>query len=338
VILLFLALSSFFAARSIEGYAPPDRPSKKAAESTAPLRLETSVDAMGSTYTMAMYGDDAQRLRAAAEEAAEEVRRLDRMLSNYIPDSEWSQMNRNAAKGPFRLSPELFNLLSACIDYSRASDGAFDISVGPLMKVWGFYKGSGRFPHRAEIRGALANTGYRHIVLDPAHRTIQFDRAHVELDPGGIGKGYAVDRMAAILRQGGIASALISGGSSSIYAIGAPPSDARGWQVSIRNPRKPSETIESVYLKDNSMSTSGNYEKFFYAEGRMWSHIMDPRTGYPAEGVLAVSVIAPKTIDSEAWCKPFYINGRQWAVNHKPKGFRVFLCEDKKENSCAWLP
>ena len=85
------------------------------------------------------------------------------------------------------------------------------------------------------------------------------------------------------------------------------------------------------------MSTSGNYEKFFYAEGRMWSHIMDPRTGYPAEGVLSVSVIAPRTIDSEAWCKPFYINGRRWAATHKPKGFRVFLCEDKKENACAWL-
>jgi thiamine biosynthesis lipoprotein len=86
------------------------------------------------------------------------------------------------------------------------------------------------------------------------------------------------------------------------------------------------------------MSTSGNYEKFFFAEGRMWSHIMDPRTGYPAQGVLSVSVIAPRTLDSEAWTKPFYINSRQWAANHKPKGFRVFVCEDKKETSCAWLP
>jgi thiamine biosynthesis lipoprotein len=86
------------------------------------------------------------------------------------------------------------------------------------------------------------------------------------------------------------------------------------------------------------MSTSGNYEKFFFAEGRMWSHIMDPRTGIPAQGVLSVSVIAPKTIDSEAWTKPLYINGRKWAIENKPKGFRVFVCEDNKETSCAWLP
>jgi thiamine biosynthesis lipoprotein len=333
VVLLFLASSALFIAHIAYALGAP----AAVAGRKEPLRLETSVDAMGSTYAMALYGDDAQRLKAAAEEAAEEARRLDRMLSNYIAASDWSEMNRNAAQQPVRVSPELFELLSACVNYSRASDGAFDISVGPLMKIWGFYKGTGRLPHRAEIRGAMASVGYRHIILDPVNRTVKFDRTGVELDPGGIGKGYAVDRMADILRRNGITSALISGSASSIYAIGAPPNEPRGWRISIRNPRDASKTIEDVYLKDESMSTSGNYEKFFYAEGRMWSHIMDPRTGYPAEGVLSVSVIAPRTIDSEAWCKPFYINGRRWAATHKPKGFRVFLCEDKKENACAWL-
>lgn len=302
------------------------------------LRLESSVDAMGSTYTMALYGSDQATLRVAAEEAAEEVRRLDHMLSNYIPTSEWSEVNRDAAKHPVKVSPEMFDLLGACIDYSRASEGAFDITVGPLMKVWGFYKGTGRLPHRAEIRGALENVGYRNIILDPAARTVRFARAGVEMDPGGIGKGYAVGRMADVIRGNGIEIALISGSGSSIYALGAPPSEPRGWKIAIKNPRSPSKTIEEVFLKDESMSTSGNYEKFFFAEGRMWSHIMDPRTGYPAEGVLSDSVIAPRTLDSEAWTKPVYINGRQWTANHKPKGFRVFLCEDKKENPCAWLP
>ena len=110
-----------------------------------------------------------------------------------------------------------------------------------------------------------------------------------------------------------------------------------GWKVSIKDPKDRNKTIEEVYLKDQSMSTSGNYEKFFYAEGRMWSHIMDPRTGYPAQGVVSVSVIAPRTLDSEAWTKPYYVNGRQWASRHLQKDFRVFLCEDKKEAPCAWL-
>jgi thiamine biosynthesis lipoprotein len=302
-----------------------------------PLRLETHVDAMGSTYSIVLYGTDENRLRTASDEAAEEVRRLDRELSNYQPSSEWSEINREAAKHAVKISPEMFDLLRACVRYSRESDGAFDITVGPLMKVWGFYKGSGRFPHRAEVRGAMERVGYKHIVLDAANQTVRFDRDGVEIDPGGIGKGYAVDRMLDILKRDGIRTALIGGSASSIYALGAPPGEPRGWKVSIKDPKDRNKTIEEVYLKDESMSTSGNYEKFFYAEGRMWSHIMDPRTGYPAQGVVSVSVIAPRTIDSEAWTKPYYVNGRQWASRHLQKDFRVFLCEDKKEAPCAWL-
>ena len=293
---------------------------------------------MGSTYTMVLYGPDQSRLEVAAEEAAEEIRRLDHLMSNYQPTSEWSAVNRDAGSRPVKISPELFDLLTACVNYSKASDGAFDISVGPLMKVWGFYKGTGRLPHRAEVRGALADVGYRNIQLDAASRTVRFARSGVNIDPGGIGKGYAVDRAADVLRRNGITIALVSASGSSIYAMGAPPSDPRGWKISIKNPKSPSKTIEDVVLKDMSMSTSGNYEKFFFAEGRMWSHIMDPRTGFPAEGVISVSVVAPHTLDSEVWAKPFYINGRQWAATHKPQGFRVFVCEDKKETSCAWLP
>src|SRR4029077_8732413 len=113
-------------------------------------------------------------------------------------------VNRSAAERPVRVSPELFRVLSACLTYSRESEGAFDISVGPLMKVWGFYKGSGHLPHKPEIAAALAKTGYRHVHLDEAAQTVRFDRPGVELDPGGIGKGYAVDRMVDVLRRNGV--------------------------------------------------------------------------------------------------------------------------------------
>ena len=95
--------------------------------------------------------------------------------------------------------------------------------------------------------------------------------------------------------------------------------------------------MAEVFLKDESLSTSGNYEKFFLAGGKMYSHIMDPRTGYPAQGTLSVSVIAPKTLDSEAWTKPYFVLGRSWAGRHRPQGFRIFLCEDRSEQTCAWL-
>ena len=300
------------------------------------LRVEGSVEAMGTAFSIVAYGEDRARLQSAVSASLEEAKRLDEMLSNYKPDSEWSVVNKQAGDGPVHITPELYQLLAACVEYSRASEGTFDISVGPLMKVWGFYKGTGHLPHRAEVRDAMNLVGYRNILLDPAVNTVRFARKGVELDPGGIGKGYAVDRIVQILKADGVERALVSGGGSSIYALGTPPNE-KGWKVDIKNPRNPQESIETVYFKDESMSTSGNYEKFFYAEGRMYSHIMDPRTGYPAEGMLSASVIAPRTLDSEAWGKPYYILGRQWAAKHLPKDFRVFFCEAKPGATCEWL-
>ena len=301
------------------------------------LRLEKSADAMGATYSIALYGYDRVKMEAAADAAFDEVRRLDDLLSNYLPGSEWSEVNRNAAAKPVKVSPELFALLSACVEYSRESEGAFDITVGPLMKVWGFYKGSGHLPHKPEIVAALAKVGYRHILLDPAAGTVRFDRPGVELDPGGIGKGYAVDRMVEVLKRNGVRTALVAGSGSSIYGMGAPPDEPRGWPVKIKDPWDNRKTMAEVWLKDSSMSTSGSYEKFFRAEGKIYAHIMDPRTGYPAQGSVSVSVIAPRTLDSEVWAKPYFVNGRQWAVKHRPKDFRVFFCEDRMEKPCAWL-
>ncbi|MCS7314467.1 MAG: FAD:protein FMN transferase [Bryobacterales bacterium] len=302
------------------------------------LRLEASQDAMGTTFTVALYGEDRERLEAAADAAFAEARRLERMLSNYRPNSELSRVNREAGERPVRVSDELFELLAACLDYSRASEGAFDITVGPLMKVWGFYRGTGRLPSAEEVKAALAKVGYRRVLLDREEKTVRFTEPGVELDPGGIGKGYAVDRMVAVLREHGIRAALISASGSSIYGLGAPPGNPEGWEIRIRHPRDETQTIETLHLKDLSLSTSGSYEKFFVAGGKTYSHIMDPRTGYPAQGVLSVSVLAPRTLDSEAWTKPFFVLGRQWAARHSPKDLRVFLCEDTAELKCAWLP
>jgi thiamine biosynthesis lipoprotein len=173
------------------------------------------------------------------------------------------------------------------------------------------------------------------VALDPDKRTIRFLRAGMKLDPGGIGKGYAVDRMVAVLREAGVKRAFLSAGSSSLYALGAPPDEPRGWYVRIRDPKNPDETAAEVYLKNESLSTSGFYEKFFEVDGKIYSHIMDPRTGMPAEGVLTVSVVTEKTIDSEAWSTGFFVNGLEWTRRHKRREFRVFLCP--AGGACGWV-
>jgi thiamine biosynthesis lipoprotein len=292
---------------------------------------------MGSTFSVVLHGFVRSELESAADAALSEAHRLDALLSNYQPGSEWSNVNREAGMRPVRVSDELFALLDRCQEYSRNSEGAFDITVGPLMRAWGFFKDEGRMPQSSEVTAALARVGYRHVRLDPMARTVRFLRPGIELDPGGIGKGYAVDRMVEILGRRGIQTALVSASGSSIYGLGAPPDDPRGWPITIRAPRNPNGAAAQVFLKDMSLSTSGSYEKFFWANGRTYSHILDPRTGYAAQGVASVSVLAPRTIDSEAWTKPFFVNGLAWTRAHRPEGYRVFFCSDGAEGRCSWI-
>lgn len=315
-----------------------DRPSLVAGsdEPTPLQRYEASASIMGSTYTIAALGEHRGNLASAVRAAFDEARRIDDFLSNYKPNSELSRMNRDAAGGPVIVSQEMADLLSRCLEYSRASDGAFDVTVGALMKAWGFYRGSGALPDAWQLAAARRKVGFRHIELDRRNSTVRFLKNGIELDPGGIGKGYAVDRMADILGKAGVSAAFISAAGSSMYAIGAPPDEPDGWPVRIRNPENPAATLEDIHLRDQSFSTSGTYEKFFEADGQIYSHIMDPRTGMPARGVVSVSVLASSTLDSEAWTKAFFVNGRDWSVQNSPEGFRVFLCQESRP--CGWLP
>ena len=283
---------------------------------------------MGTTYSVVLYGDQHDRMAEAVDGAFAELHRLDGLLSPYRPASAWSEINRLAAQGPVAVSPEVFNLISRCLRYSRQSLGTFDITVGPLLRTWGFYKGAGRLPSREDVTAAVARVGYRHVRLDPARRTVRFDMQGLEIDPGGIGKGYAVDRIVEILRQRGFDAALVMASSSSIYGMGAPPGEARGWRVDICDPKRPRQPAAEVFLKNMSLSTSGAFPRALWADGQIFSHIMDPRTGYPAQGMLSVSVVARHAIDSEAWTKPLFILGRSWAEKNRPR-LRAYFCEER---------
>ncbi len=272
------------------------------------LRVEETRYAMGCLYSIVAWGEDRVRLRQAALTALDEVDRLDRLLSNYKAESELSRINREAWPGPVVTDAETFGLLRTAFDYSRRSDGAFDMTVGPLMRAWGFFRGEGRLPGEAGIREAMARVSHGHVHLDEAKMTVAFDRPGIELDPGGIAKGYAVDCVAAILRKAGVRRALISAGGSSVYGLGAPPGQ-RAWPVTIQDPLDSRRMALTVRLHDQALSVSGSAEKFFEVDGRRYSHIMDPRTGYPVEGVLSVAVISDRGIDGDALDNVFFVLG-----------------------------
>ncbi|MGA2628805.1 MAG: FAD:protein FMN transferase [Terriglobia bacterium] len=272
-----------------------------------PIRFEASHDAMGTQFTIVAYGTDARFLAQVANEAFEEIDSLDAQMSNYKPESELSRINRDAAHEAVLVEPRLFQLIADSIRGSEETGGAFDITVGPLMKAWGFFRGQGRVPTAQELSRVMKHVGYHHVQLDPEKRTIRFDVAGLELDLGGVAKGYAVDRAVDILRANGVTIALVSSGTSSIYALGAPPGE-RAWRVTLRDPFHADKAGDVAYLKNYSFSASGNYETFFTLGGKTYSHIMDPRTGRPVENMLSTAVLAPRGVDSDMLSK-FYVLG-----------------------------
>jgi len=264
--------------------------------------------AMGSAATVRACGPERTALASAVDAGLDEVDRLDALLSHYREDTPLSRLNREAARGAVAVPPELAELLAVCLRWSRDSDGAFDVTVGPLMKAWGFFRDEGRRPDDAQLQAALALVGYRHVVVDRERHTVRFDRPGVELDLGGIGKGYAADRVAAVLRRRGIASALVNLGGSSVYGLGTPPG-APGWEVEIADPKAPDRKALSVSLRDRALSVSGGYARFFVKDGVTYSHIMDPRTGYPVRGVLSVAVVSASATDGDALDNVLFVQG-----------------------------
>jgi len=275
-------------------------------------RYEGTRLSMGCVYAIVAYGEDAAALPRVVEEAFDEVDRIDRLMSNYKPESPLSQLNRAAASDDFAtpraIDPELFAMIAESMRYSRESDGAFDITVGPLMRAWGFFKGEGRMPAAHELQQVRQRIGFQHVRLNPDRHEISFDRRGIELDLGGIAKGYAVDRVIALLKARHVAAALVSAGGSTIYALGAPP-DESGWEVSVQDPLKATKTALTLRLKDRVISIAGRSEKSFERNGVVYSHIMDPRIGRPVQGMLTVAVLCATGTEGDALDDVFFVQG-----------------------------
>jgi thiamine biosynthesis lipoprotein len=243
-------------------------------------------------------------LRAAGEEALAEIQRLEARLSLYRPDSEIARVNARAAREPVRVTPEVFSLLDHARRLSIETDGAFDITIAPLMRCWGFLGANGEMPAPEAIAAARDCVGMRLVELDARNFTVRFARPGVMLDLGAIGKGYAIEQAANLLRDAGVTDALIHGGTSTACGLGQPP-DAEGWRVAIDRPAegghaKAKTLLTTVTLKDQALSVSAVWGKCFEAGGRVFGHEIDPRTGWPANAAVLAAVVAPSATESDA--------------------------------------
>ncbi|MDA2923595.1 FAD:protein FMN transferase [Acidobacteria bacterium AH-259-L09] len=242
--------------------------------------------------------------------ALDEVQRLERQMSVYRQDSEISALNRQAQDRPVEVEEGLFSLLRLGIDLYRETQGAFDMTASPLSRCWGFFARQGRVPEQVEIDRALHSVGSAFLDLDPARCSILFRCKDLELNLGSIGKGYALDRAATILKGAGLGQALLHAGYSSLLAIGNAPSSGdagSGWQVSIRHPLEQNRDLALVRLHDQAMATSGTGQQYFISDSKRYGHIIDPRTGYPADLNVSATAFAKMAAQADALSTAFFV-------------------------------
>lgn len=262
---------------------------------------------MGTYVRITLPTSDSASAAREAGHALGVFARVDSLMSNWTTTSEVARLNREAAGGVTRVHPEVGAVLDASLRLWRESDGAYDITVEPLVRAWGFLGGPRRVPSDEEIRAALVHVGAQRVHYDPVTQRVRFDDAGVRIDLGGIAKGYAVDVAAESLAAHGVMDALVDL-SGNMRALGAPPG-ADGWRIGIRDPRDRIPYVARLTLRGGAISTSGQYEQFLARDGRTYGHIMDPRTGRPADGLISVTVVAPTALECDGWDTPLFVLG-----------------------------
>lgn len=254
---------------------------------------------MGTTFRIILYAPDEATAKAAAKAAFARVAELNAIMSDYQPTSELMRLCQKAGGAPVEVSIDLFDILRKSEEYARLTDGAFDVTISPVVRLWRRARRTREMPRAEDIKKALALVDYRKIKLEPKGRTVQLMLMGMLLDLGSIAKGYAADAALAVLRRHGITRALVAAGGD--IAVGDAPPSAAGWKVGIaplKNPDAPPEL--HLLLKNAGVSTAGDAEQFVEIAGKRYSHIIDPKTGIGLVGRRSVTVIAPNATTSDA--------------------------------------
>lgn len=290
---------------------------------------------MATRFEIALLGEDESALRGAGEEALGEVERIERMLSLYRESSEVANVNARAAVEPIRVSVEFFQLVKEAKRLSELTNGAFDLTIAPLVKCWGFMRGSGETPTDDEIAQAMQCVGASFLELNEADRTVRFARAGMMLDFGAFGKGYAIDRAVDLLREAGVGSALIHGGTSTAYGIGT--ENGRPWKIAVEagepEPNVQPAVAAIAEISDQALSVSAVWGKSFASQGKTFGHILDARTGRPSERAEMAAVITNSAAESDALSTALLVEG---ASGLGKFGERALVFANGKTSTSNW--
>lgn len=310
-----------FPFRSGSEKKPADGPS---ASKDGWLRLEEPL--MGTSVSVELWNEDPAQALSAARAVMAEYHRINELMSTYREDSEISRLNREAGKAPFTTGAELFDLIARSLELGRLSEGGFDITYEGVGQLYDLR--AGVIPDQAERESRLRLIDYRAVTLDPARGTVHFAHPGMRINLGGIAKGYAVERGAAILRERGIRHAILNAGGDS-RVVG----DRRGqpWMIGVRNPRDEKGVVARLPLVDEAVSTAGDYERYFDRDGVRWHHILDPRTGLPSRGIHGVTVIGPDATMTDGLDTALFVIGveKGMALIAALPGYEAVIIDDQ---------
>jgi FAD:protein FMN transferase len=288
--------------------------------------------AMGSTLTLTAWTADEPAAKAAFEEVFQEFTRLEKLMSTWIPDSDVSRVNRDAGLRPVPVSGEVREVLTTARQMSEWTGGKFDVTFGALSGLWKFdHDQDNVIPDMREVHRRRALVDYRAIQLDDAAGTVFLARKGMSIHLGGIGKGYAVDRGAAILRRRGVHDFMIQSGGD-IYVAGT--KDGQPWRLGIQDPRgQANRRFAELDLSDGTFSTSGDYERFFVRDGKRYHHILDPATGEPARGARSVTIVANRAVLADGLSTGVFILGPEpgMALIERVPDVEGVIVSDKNE-------
>jgi len=264
---------------------------------------------MGSKFEITVVAQDSVEADRYIFAAIDEISRIEKLISSWDENSQTSAINQSAGIKPVAVDRELFDLIERTLAISKLTDGAFDISYASMDRIWKFDGSMTEMPSEKEIKASVSKVGYRDILLDKEKETVFLKKKGMRIGFGAIGKGYAADRAKDLLMSQGVMSGIINA-SGDMNTWGTQP-DGREWKVAITNPMDKNKVFALLPIKDGAVVTSGNYEKYVEFNGNRYTHIIDPRTGYPATGVISVTVFAPKAELADALATSVFVMGKE---------------------------
>ena len=284
---------------------------------------------LGSPFEITVVAKDSIQGNLFSDLAITEVRRIENLISDWIPTSQISKVNHNAGISPTKIDKEVYDLVDRATKISKLTSGAFDISYASMDRIWKFDGSMKEMPTPEEIRKSVEKVGYQNIILNPKDTTIFLKNKGMKLGLGGIGQGYIADKIKVLLQEKGCSSGLVNV-SGDINTWGKQP-NGNLWTVGIVNPMNKNKVFATFPLDDSAVETSGSYEKYVTFNGKRYSHIIDPRTGYPATGIISVSVFAKQTELADALATGIFVMGVEVGLDlvNQLKGIGCIIVDDK---------